>query len=192
MFTSTQNDISETILKEVKQLLELPKPPIDAIYQCMQRMQRLCDIAMRDALTGLYNRTYWEQWIKTRKADECVIVAMIDINKLKPINDTEGHHKGDVILAEAANKITACCRKMDILFRIGGDEFFLILPEIPQNKAEIIAMRLSITLKEASQQMSHAAGFAFGVSMGAIAQVEHLKEQADQAMYQHKLEMKGA
>ena len=80
---------------------------------------------------------------------------------------------------------------MDLLFRIGGDEFVLILPEIPENRAKIIATRLSNNLKAASQQMNHTAGFAFGVAVGLIAQVEQLKEQADQAMYQHKAEMKG-
>ena len=66
------------------------------------------------------------------------------------------------------------------------------MPEIPEAKAKTIAMRLWHNLNEASKQMNHTAGFAFGVAMGAIAQVEQLKEQADQAMYQHKVEMKGS
>ena len=83
-----------------------------------------------DALTGIYNRRYYEEQIK--KSDMAAGVAMIDMDDFKIYNDTFGHNAGDLALTTVVGIIKSNTRRTDTLIRMGGDEFLLIMPNITE------------------------------------------------------------
>ena len=84
----------------------------------------------RDALTGVFNRRYFEDQI--RDASFCCGVAMIDLDDFKLYNDTYGHNAGDMALDTIVKTVNRCTRRTDRLIRLGGDEFLLVLPEMDE------------------------------------------------------------
>ena len=103
--------------------------------------------AIRDPLTQLYNKDYFQQRLQEemRRAlrhSEPLTVVMIDLDRLKPINDTYGHPVGDAVLSALARVIDDTSRQSDIPCRYGGDEFAVILPETAKSQAEVFASRV--------------------------------------------------
>ena len=100
----------------------------------MKRLSGYDDMLYRDALTGIYNRRFYEERIRhmTRHAG----VAMIDLDDFKLYNDTYGHNAGDMVLDTIVGVIQNNIRKTDMLIRFGGDEFLLVLPEISEDAFE--------------------------------------------------------
>lgn len=92
-------------------------------------------LANRDALTGCLNRHALDG-LHSRLRDRSGLVAMVDINDLKPINDTYGHHIGDEAICRVAHTIKAHMRSQDYFFRYGGDEFVIVSFEMQEADAE--------------------------------------------------------
>ena len=82
-----------------------------------------------DALTGTYNRRFYEEVVRNNLGPAGI--ALMDIDDFKICNDTYGHHAGDLALETVAKAIRSCIRETDLLIRYGGDEFLLVLPGIP-------------------------------------------------------------
>ena len=103
---------------------------IDAVGygKMVQKLSVYNDKLYRDALTGAYNRRYYEDEIKHVKGKAGV--AILDVDDFKLYNDMHGHHVGDMALITVVEVIRQYIRKTDKLIRYGGDEFLLILPEI--------------------------------------------------------------
>lgn len=101
-------------------------------------------LSMHDNLTGLYNRTYFEQELQRLQEENCYPLAIIvcDIDGLKLINDTLGHEKGDVLLKSATQVIFSALRKQDVIARIGGDEFAILLPVCSKKDAEKLCISI--------------------------------------------------
>lgn len=103
--------------------------------------------AVRDSLTGLYNKEYFQQRLNhemrlAARHTEPLTVAMIDMDLLKSVNDTYGHQAGDIVISAVASAIRNMTRKKDIACRYGGDEFAVILPETGKMQAHIFAGRV--------------------------------------------------
>jgi len=106
-------------------------------------------ISYHDFLTGLYNRIYFEEEKKRLDTPRQLPISIImgDINGLKLVNDGFGHSKGDEVLIEIAKILKSCCRKEDIVSRIGGDEFGILLPKTDSQSAQQICNSIYDTCK---------------------------------------------
>ena len=139
-----------------------------------------------DALTGAYNRRYYEDQLK--QTEMVAGVAMIDLDDFKLHNDTYGHNAGDLVLETVVNVIRNSIRKTDVLVRFGGDEFLLVMPDI-------LEISFQKKLKQIQNEI-HAAevpGYSqiqVSVSIGGVLSthgtIEDAIHKADQCMYQAK------
>jgi diguanylate cyclase (GGDEF)-like protein len=150
--------------------------------------KRVADLSMRDDLTGLLNRRVTEQVLNSaekafkEQAAEYAIV-ILDVDEFKGINDRYGHNLGDSALKSLAECIEKNIRSADYAFRIGGDEFMLLLPNINETAVAQVCARIKASLRDIQ-------GFAFpvAVSMGYALRSESPSgsaalELADQRMY---------
>lgn len=140
----------------------------------------------KDALTGAYNRRYFEE--KIRKSTVSAGVAMIDLDDFKLYNDSFGHDTGDVVLITFVNIIKNCTRKTDMLIRYGGDEFLLIMPGI---KEQDFKNKLLQILEEVHRaDVPGHGGLRLSASIGGVLSngsvIEDAIGRADKLMYQAK------
>jgi diguanylate cyclase (GGDEF)-like protein/putative nucleotidyltransferase with HDIG domain len=152
--------------------------------------------ATTDGLTGLFNhRTGQEKLAEQLRIAERyqrnVAVVMMDIDHFKSINDTYGHPVGDTVLKSVAHVIKRDCRDVDIPVRYGGEEFLLVLPEVSQEGAVVVAERLRKTLQR--EVITHDdVQLSVTASIGVASYPEdaegqhHLLEVADKALYMSK------
>lgn len=138
-----------------------------------------------DALTGAYNRRYYEEQAKSMRYIDAV--AMLDANNFKGINDHYGHAAGDCLLKAVCESIKACIRSSDILIRLGGDEFVLLMANIPEivfyQKISEIKQKISeIKLPDYPDiKCAAAIGGVYG-----IQPIENALTEADRLMYLDK------
>lgn len=101
------------------------------VSQDMGQQHELENLANTDALTGLFNKRYFEKMMEIRDDKKTPYALFyMDLDFFKPVNDTYGHEMGDKVLKEVAKRLLMCIRSNDYAFRIGGDEFMLILKGI--------------------------------------------------------------
>lgn len=157
-------------------------------------------LAMHDTLTGLPNRALLrdrlQQAIFTAQRDsQCVALLMMDFDRFKDINDTLGHHIGDMMLKEAGNRLPSVLRKSDTIARLGGDEFAVVLPNTGKALAQQIAHKLLNVLSEPFVIEDHS--LYVGASIGIVSfpdqgvDVRSLLQRADVAMYVAKNTQSG-
>ena len=165
---------------------------IGAIHQSENR---LVEMAHRDSLTGLLNRTTWEEEVtgalqRVRRLHERFALVSADIDHFKKVNDTYGHDRGDEVLRAVANAITGTVREIDKVFRMGGEEFMILLPGSDARMAGATAERI----RRAVQEQQIRAGtniLRVTISLGtAVADgnldATALLKQADIALYRAK------
>jgi diguanylate cyclase (GGDEF)-like protein len=151
--------------------------------------------ATHDALTGLANRKNLYMTLEStidaqgRSGDEFAVLVM-DLNGFKEVNDTYGHSTGDTALQEISKKLSLRIRTSDSLFRMGGDEFAAIIPQVDQGQAEVVANKLSRVSEDTFTIDGQC--FSLGVSIGIALYPQHgitkdaLIRAADIGMYQAK------
>jgi diguanylate cyclase (GGDEF)-like protein/PAS domain S-box-containing protein len=158
--------------------------------------EQLREQALRDPLTGLYNRRYLDESIKRELAraarnNQPVAIIMCDIDHFKLVNDTHGHLAGDEVLRVFAELLKKHARGSDIVCRFGGEEFVMFLPDMPpavayqraeQLRTELAAKR--ITLGAAVIQVTASFGVAAFPKNGKT--MDSLVSAVDAAMYQAK------
>jgi diguanylate cyclase (GGDEF)-like protein len=143
-------------------------------------------MAYHDPLTGLANRALFKDRFQSPLG-----IMFIDIDRFKVINDSLGHEGGDAVLIEAAKRIRACLRASDTACRIGGDEFTVILENLPTNEdAAQAAMRLiqkfSEPLKVGDREIIVTASIGISIYPGATHDVQRLLKDANAAMHEAK------
>nr|WP_122011648.1 GGDEF domain-containing protein [Maliibacterium massiliense] len=148
--------------------------------------------SMRDAMTGAYSRQYvLERTAQLLQAGAAFSFVFIDLDHLKQINDRQGHSAGDRYLMDFAQKCNTLLRQTDVLARVGGDEFVVLMPGCAQEKAtarmEEIRSRLTVDCS-APFHFSYGVAYAAG---DAQEGVEQIFRRADQAMYQDKYKSRG-
>ncbi|HEX6844722.1 MAG TPA: EAL domain-containing protein [Actinomycetota bacterium] len=152
--------------------------------------------ALHDALTGLPNRTRFQLKLieaidDARERGGSVAVMLIDLDHFKEINDTLGHHFGDLLLQQMGPRMSSVLRDEDLLARLGGDEFGIVLPDLPD---EEVTIRVATRIIEELEHPVSVEGLALDVS-GSIGiacypaqakDAESLLRRADVAMYAAK------
>jgi diguanylate cyclase (GGDEF)-like protein len=174
--------------------------------QLQQEMERLVEsdsqvkeMGIRDRLTGLYNRHYFNDVIRRELASSqrhggALSVLLIDVDRFKAINDVRGHAIGDGVLQFVANFLTACVRESDLVFRWGGDEFLVLLTQADEASAAMKAEEL------ANRQLPKLPGdekLRIDLSVGWAthhpkAEFPKTLAEADARMYEMKLSRKKA
>lgn len=174
-------------------LLELLAQLLSAILQAdllnteaERRAERLAAESETDELTGLYNRRGWTRILEAEERrylrfGDTGSVVILDIDRLKQINDLQGHHAGDRHLQKAAAVLKASTRSTDVLARLGGDEFGILVATTDPGQTQQLVDRLQQELERAGTPTSvgHAAYSAVSGFPGAW-------QKADEAMYRQK------
>jgi diguanylate cyclase (GGDEF)-like protein/PAS domain S-box-containing protein len=149
-----------------------------------------------DALTRLPNRRMFQDRLeyailKSRRAGLRIAILFIDLDHFKEINDTLGHHQGDVLLMDAARRIQSCVRESDTVARLGGDEFTVVLSELDDmSRVDTIAQNvlnmLQAPFQLGDEQAFVSASIGITVYPDDARDIDSLLKNADQAMYAAK------
>jgi diguanylate cyclase (GGDEF)-like protein len=148
--------------------------------------------ALLDGLTGLGNhRAFQEeierQWAAATRYNRALALVLLDLDEFKQINDSSGHAGGDLLLRRLGSQITGGLRRSDRAFRIGGDEFAILLPETDDDGAYVVVRRLLATCLEGDPRRAGANALSFSAGIAAIPgsarDRESLYSQADAALY---------
>ena len=155
--------------------------------------KKLEHMSLYDALTGLYNRAFFEEEMRrlgTRRSS-WVAIVVCDVDGLKLINDTLGHSKGDELLRATANTLRSCFRTGDIAARIGGDEFAVLLPDADEGTVRVRCEQIHAEVAR-SHQLNPELGLSVSVGFAASKDpnegMRALFKRADDAMYKQKLQ----
>ncbi len=155
-----------------------------------EKQKQIEYLSFHDHLTGLYNRRYIEDAVRRLDTERNLpfAVMVLDVNGLKLTNDAFGHEMGDQLLKTVADIMKKVCRADDIIGRIGGDEFCILLPKTDEKQAEKIKQRIINTAsntKLGSVIVSAAVGYA--VKTNRDEDIAQIRMNADNYMYKNKL-----
>jgi diguanylate cyclase (GGDEF)-like protein len=171
-----------------------------SIYKGIRTNYQLRLMSIHDSLTGLYNRHFLNEYQElvftaAQRHDHHIGLMSMDLNCFKKINDTFGHSVGDQVLVETARLLKKITRSDEVVFRLGGDEFLMIMPEI-ENRQELEQVRERLLesfeaeffLEPILEKITLSVGVALypedGENLDALLQV------ADEQMYRHKKNQK--
>jgi len=143
----------------------------------------------RDPLTGVGNRQLLNYLMERRGPKHlktCALVAVVDLDNFKTINDSLGHAEGDRLLKKAARALKRCCRSIDQVIRQGGDEFAIVMRKIHPEDLALLKAQLKERLREASEGLPYGVGFSYGIAQGLGNELSNLMDAADKAMYRKK------
>jgi len=159
--------------------------------------QELEQQARIDYLTGVNNRGYFMQLAdlelaRAKRYGGSLSIFMMDIDFFKKVNDSHGHKVGDIVLKKLTEVCRESLREVDIIGRIGGEEFAILLPETEQDEAVEVAERLRAAIASAKVPLESGLPLHFNVSIGVASLVTRddnmdvLLNQADRALYEAK------
>jgi diguanylate cyclase (GGDEF)-like protein len=166
------------------------------VTDIVRNAEELERLATTDGMTGVYNRRHFltladREWAKARRYGRPVSFLMIDIDYFKSINDGFGHQVGDEMIVHLAKLAADCKRECDVLARIGGEEFALLLPETDLTQAHAVAERLrgemaGNALVVASHAIPATVSIGVATALPTMNDASDLMKAADQALYDAK------
>ena len=186
---SEENHFSDTYIE----LASAFSNHVSIVIEHSRLFERVNKLAVRDGLTGCYNRRYFFESLqseceKSKRYGNKLSLILFDIDDFKRINDIHGHLIGDQVLIEISNISEGCLRKTDILARYGGEEFVVLMPSTDLDEAFIVAERIRTSLA-----CSNAMPVPVSISTGCTSffvcdhdNFDNMLSRADQAMYESK------
>jgi len=186
-----------TVLRPWPQLALAVGETIKLSLSNLKLRESLREEAIRDPLTGLYNRRYLDENLgrelhRARRGESPLCVAMLDLDHFKLFNDTFGHDGGDLLLRELAQALNAKLRKSDISCRYGGDEFVVVMPDSSLADTHHRIEQICALIKETQVRNGGTVLGPITLSAGVAGMPEHgstageLIQAADTAMYAAK------
>ena len=180
--------------------LALPPQPDSALAYLQSVIDGLCELSLKDPLTGLANRRHFRAVLDrtidmVARSGEPALLLMVDIDFFKKVNDTHGHPAGDQVLLAVAKALAKCVRPMDTVARYGGEEFAVVLPNCHTFFGVTVAERIRQTIQ--NMQVPIASGQVLNVtaSIGGAYAPEWVRstaalwtERADVQLYRAKHE----
>ncbi len=171
---------------------------LEDIHEQKEREDSFAHKAMHDSLTGLPNRESFNKQMKqmtiyAHRTGTFVIVAMLDLDKFKLVNDTLGHHAGDILLITIAKRLQKALRNSDLVARLGGDEFAMLLPCESRKHEDTVRLieRIQTLLNEPvmleTTLYSITASIGLSVYPADGESTSVLLKRADKAMYKAKM-----
>ena len=154
--------------------------------------RRLLDQAIVDPLTGVFNRRHMERCLsdaieRKRRNSAPASLLLIDVDRFKSVNDEYGHAMGDRVLRGIASLVAKRSRKLDLLFRIGGEEFILLLPDAQEAAAAVVAEQLRASVAETPLVDGRQVTVSIGVSeLQGGESLDSWMKHADDALYAAK------
>jgi diguanylate cyclase (GGDEF)-like protein/PAS domain S-box-containing protein len=155
-----------------------------------KRQEQIQYLSFHDQLTGLYNRRFFEEEFKRLDTERNlpITLVMADVNGLKLTNDAFGHALGDRLLKRAAELMKKECRADDIIARIGGDEFVILLPKTNSEHAAIIVKRINETIsRETVDSILLSISFGWETKQEITEEITAIFKKAEDNMYRRKL-----
>lgn len=155
-------------------------------------VEKIIHLSFYDSLTGLFNRTYYEEELERlqKRGEYPITIITADVDGLKFVNDTMGHSRGDDLLKACAEVLKESCRDSDILARLGGDEFVLLLSQTGEGEGEKVISRIRSNVEEHNKTyyelpLSLSLGMATAENRGEP--LEETYKKADNLMCRAKL-----
>jgi diguanylate cyclase (GGDEF)-like protein len=149
-----------------------------------------------DVVTGLLNRRAYSETVDSEfqrllRYQSVLSVVIFDVDHFKQVNDTHGHDAGDYILKSVGNIVQDVIRDCDYAFRMGGDEFLLLLPETNEKQASLLAERIRIRIEnkklvDENRKFSVTASFGISQNRKIDTSIENIVKRADKALYKAK------
>ncbi len=155
-----------------------------------QAEQETIYLSFHDQLTGLYNRRYYDEELKRLDVERNLPISLVmaDVNGLKLTNDAFGHLSGDQLLKKIGQIMMKECRADEIVARIGGDEFIMLLPRTSEIAANLVIKRINAAVqKEKWENIPCSVSFGLGTKTKTYEDMKKIYMQAEDRMYRDKL-----
>jgi diguanylate cyclase len=177
---------------------ELPQGATGSAVWLQSLIDSLVDLSSRDALTGLANRRSFELALareidRVARAGEPALLLALDIDHFKKVNDTHGHASGDLVLKAVAAALLDCVRPMDLVARVGGEEFAIVMPNCPAAFGEAVAERVRRRVEAMPVSIGLSQQLQVSVSIGGAFAPQWVRsspalwiERADVQLYRAK------
>lgn len=174
---------------------KLPSAHSDACAHLQAILDSLCDLSLRDPLTGTANRRHFDTILdgeldRVARSGDVALLLMVDIDHFKHINDAYGHNIGDAVLQQVAGALGQCVRPMDTLARYGGEEFAIVLPACQPAYGQNVADRVRRAIEGLRVRISLSQEIGVTVSIGGAYALQWIRstrqlwiERADQQLY---------
>jgi len=182
----------KTVLMDVLSSVGLIRVPVLLEYEEFKKLQLS---AVTDPLTGLYNRrlfseSFEKELNRARRYGLPLSIVILDLHRFKEVNDRYGHPRGDEVLRAAASTLQKALRTSDSAFRIGGDEFALLLPQTDAVQAMALSRRVETVFADTLQPLQLAISVTMDHGVGTYPQdgeqADQLVRVADERLYRLK------